>query len=111
MCSEGAHELLPDVAERLFPPISYSGIGGVSPSRLNNPPGLKSGQGHPSGDRYFEGSSLSCPETSADAIDELTPGDEGGHSFAREGIECNRAPRHHHHQCFRWTRHLGSAPV
>ena len=30
----------------------------------------------------------------------------GGLSLAREIIECSRAPRHHHHQCFRWTHHL-----
>ena len=41
----------------------------------------------------------------------LMPGDQRGLSFAREIIERNRAPGHHHHQCFRWTRDFGSVPM
>ena len=51
---------------------------------------------------------LSCSETPVGVTEELTPGNQSGPSFAREIIECNQAPSHHHHQRLRWTRHLGS---
>ena len=37
-------------------------------------------------------------------------GSQCGLSFAREIIECDHAPGHHHHQCLGWARDTGPSP-
>ncbi len=54
---------------------------------------------------------LPCSETAVGVSEELTPRNQSGLSFAREIIERNQAPRHHHHQSLCWTRHLRSLPM